>query len=106
MLYTSLAVVTLAASAAVPSFSNLLHLHPKSKPADDRVQVMLINPTTQFRDVKVDGHTYTLVGGHTLTIKAPVGTVIYRNSSAPFHPKGEVLASLTPEMNHQHIDVK
>ena len=106
MIYTSLAVAALVANAAIPSFTSLIHMHPKAKAADDRVQVLLINSSSQFRDVKVDGHNYTLNAGNTLSIKAPAGTVIYRNSYAPFHHRGDVLAALTPEMNRSHIDVK
>jgi hypothetical protein len=105
MIYTSLAVVALAASAAIPPFTNLIHLHPHDK-TDSRVTVLLVNKSDRFRDVKLDGHTYTVNVGSALSVKAPIGTVIYRDSAAPFHPKGEVLIAVKAGMDHQIVDVK
>jgi hypothetical protein len=100
MIYTSLALVMLA---AIPPFGNTVHMHPLAK--DGRVELTVVNHANQFRDVKVEGRSYEIPFGHSITIKAPVGTVVYRNSYAPSHKRGEVLVSLTPELNKTTMNI-
>jgi len=106
MIYTSLAVLALSASAAVSPLSKLVHLHPHSAQPDTRVSVTLHNDAPMFQDVKVDGHTYTVWSKQGLTIKAPAGTVVYADSSTGSHRRGEVLVTLTAQVDHQSIDLK
>ena len=94
MLYSSLAILALA----MPSLGNFLHLHPVRQP-DGRVQVTLVNRADRFRDIKVDGHSYELGLGQQITIKATAGTIVYRDSSAPLHERGEILVAMTPEIS-------
>ena len=105
MIYSSLAILAVAASAAMPPIGPIIHLHPHAK-VDDRVNVTLVNHSNYFRDVKIDGHIYELTAGRALSVKAPAGTLIYRASFVPFHTKGEVLVALTPDMDRQIVDVK
>jgi hypothetical protein len=105
MIYSSFALVALAAAAAIPPFGHHVPMHPV-KQADARVQVTLINHSIRFHNVKVDGHSYEVLAGHSITIKAPAGTVIYRDSAAFMHPRGEVLVALTPEWNGRVMELK
>lgn len=103
MIYTSLAVLALSASAAVSPLSSLVHLHPRTRPADTRVSLTLINSNPSFRDVQVDGHTYTVEPQHTLMIKAPAGTLVYAASRSLLHRRGDTLLEVTPTLNGQRV---
>ena len=105
MIYSSLAILAVAASATIPPFGNLFHMHPHAKP-DDRVSVIVVNHGKSFQDVSVDGHVYTITADSNICIKAPVGTIVYRATSRPYHPKGEVLLAMTPEANDQKVELK
>ena len=82
MIYSSLAVLALSASlvtsasAAVPSLNNLVHLHPRPARTDSRVVLTLYNSGQTFRDVKIDGKSYTEPPNHFLDLRAPEGTRI------------------------------
>jgi hypothetical protein len=104
MIYSSVAVLALAASAAIPPFHHI-HLHPQPQ-TDERVELTLINHSPRFNDVKVGGHSYEITPDHSLTIKAPVGTVVYQDSTSAYHRRGEVLVSLTPELNRTVMELK
>jgi hypothetical protein len=107
MIYSSLAVIALAASAVVPSASaapslgSLVHLHPHT--LDSRVNVSLVNKSYTFIDVKIKGETYTVRSHETLFVKAPAGTVVYSNSFMPNHKVGDALLSITPAINNTHV---
>ena len=100
MIYSSLAILALA----MPSLGTFLHLHPAAQ-QDGRIAVTLVNRGSSFRDIKVDGHTYELGTGRKMTIKAAPGTVVYRDSAAPFHKRGEVLVAMTPEISGTVITI-
>ena len=85
------------AGAKASPLGKLLHLHPGTKTQDTRITVHVFNQTGLFRDVKVDGHTYTLMPHHGLSITAPVGTPVYAASTGYAHRAGELLFTLTPE---------
>jgi hypothetical protein len=104
MIYSSVAILALAASAAIPPFSHI-HLHPQPQP-DGRVELTLVNHSARFHDVKVDGRSYEVNPAHSLVIKAPVGTVIYRDSASGAHRRGEALVSLTPDLNRSVMELK
>jgi hypothetical protein len=106
MIYTSLAVLALSASAAVSPLSKLVHLHPHSAQMDTRVSVTLHNDAPVFQDVKIDGHSYTVWAHQGLIVKAPAGTVVYADSSTGAHHRGDVLVTLTAQVNQQSIDLK
>jgi hypothetical protein len=107
MIYSSLAVLVLAASAlapsasAAPSLGSLVHLHPHT--ADARVNVSLVNKSYTFIDVKIQGETYTVRSHETLFVKAPVGTVVYSNSYMPRHKVGDALLNITPAVNNTNV---
>ena len=106
MIYTSLAVVAMSVSAAINPLSSLVHLHPRSPKSDHRIVVTLYNPSVTFRDLKIDGSIYTIHEHEQITIKAPVGTMIYTASRTPIHQRGDVMLELTPQLDHQRILVE
>ena len=106
MIYTSLAVLTLSASAAVSPLSKLVHLHPHSAQPDTRVTLTIHNSSPLFQDVKVEGHTYTVWSHHGLTIKAPAGTVIYADSFNGPRKRGDVIAQLDASLDKKAIELK
>ena len=103
MIYTSLAVLALSASAAVSPFSNLIHLHPHAASADTRVSVTLVNDSNAFRDVKVAGQVYTVLSHRAITIKAPIGTVVYAASKTLSYKRGDVMMEVNPKLDKQKI---
>ncbi len=105
MIYSSLAILAVAASAAIPPFGNLVHMHPHARP-DDRVSVLVVNHGKVFQDVSVAGHVYTITADSNIRIKAPAGTLVYRATPRPYHAKGEVLIAMTPAVNDQTIELK
>lgn len=106
MIYTSLAVLMLSASAAVSPLSKLVHMHPHMAHADSRVSFTIRNQAPIFQDVKVAGRSYTLQPHAGLTIKAPVGTVVYSDSSTGVHKRGEVVADVTPQLSNQIMELR
>jgi hypothetical protein len=105
MIYTSLAVLALSASAVVNPFTNLVHLHPRPAQADTRVALTLYNNGSSFQDVKIDGHFYTVSAHHTLEVKAPAGTVVYAGSRTASHQRGDAILEVTPKVNHQTLNI-
>jgi hypothetical protein len=99
MIYSSLAVLALSASAAVNPFTNLVHLHPKQAQTDTRVTVSLYNKGPMFCDV----NTYTVRSKGLLSIKAPAGTVIYADSRTMDHKRGDTILDITPNLNNQQV---
>lgn len=105
MIYTSLAVIALSASSAISPLSNFVHLHGKPVKTDTRITMTLVNKASLFRDVKVDNHTYTVMPLGTLSIKAPAGTKVYAESAMPFANRGDVLLEVTPQLDHQRVNL-
>ena len=105
MIYTSLAVLALSASAVVNPFTNLVHLHPRPAQADNRISLTLYNNTVGFRDVTIDGHTYTVLEHHTLQVKAPAGTVVYAGSRSPEYHRGDAILEVTPKVGNQTVNI-
>jgi hypothetical protein len=102
MFYSSLAVLALASSAALPPIATPVHFHPGAQ-KDTRVNVSLFNRTDTFRDVLIGGENYTVHPHELINIKAPVGTVIYVNSYMPRHHRGDALLSITPADNNTKV---
>lgn len=89
---------------ALPHFG--VHRHPTANSeTDGRVTLNLTNHGSLFRDVKVNGHVYTLLPHQSLVIKAPVGTPIYTESTGAMHRKGDLLFAVTPEMQHSTVSI-
>lgn len=105
MILSSLAVLALSASAAVPSLNNLVHLHPHTAPVDNRVVLTLCNTAHTFRDVKIDGEIYTVQPNQLLNLRAPEGTKVYAGSLSSHARRGDVLLEITPRLQHQKIDL-
>ncbi len=104
MIISSLALVLAAAMPVAPT-SNPIHLHPKVKVLDERVNFTLFNPTMSFRDVIMGGHTYTVESHHTLGVKAPAGTVVFVASPGRSHKRGEFLLEVRPQENNTRISL-
>ena len=103
MIYSSLAVLALSASAAINPFSHLVHMHPRSAQPDTRISIVLANKTLRFEDVRIGGQTYTVQADRTLHVKAPAGTVVYAASRTLNHRAGDVIVEITPKLNHQTV---
>jgi hypothetical protein len=106
MIYSSLAVLAMSASALINPFTNLVHLHPRPAQTDNRVNVTLINNGYTFQDVKIGDNVYTVMASHTLSIKAPAGTVVYAASATSGHHRGDPLLTVTPELKDHTVAIK
>ena len=105
MIYSSLAVLALSASAAITPVSNPMNTHPKSAAPDTRVNIVLHNTAVGFRDVRIGGQLYTVWPHKSLSIKAPAGTAIIAVSrTRSFHP-GDEIVEITPELDHHTVDI-
>ena len=105
MILASLALAAIVATAPASSLNNLVHLHGHTLP-DTRVSLRLVNQAPSFRDVKVDGHAYTIPAGQALRIKAPVGTLIYADSRTPAFHRGDVMLEVTPSLGDQNVNMR
>ena len=103
MIYTSLAVLAMSASAAISPLSNIIHFHPKATQPDTRVSVTLVNQARGFRDVNVGGHTYTVLSHQALEIKAPAGTLVYAGNPTPHFKRGDVVLEVAPQNDHTRV---
>jgi len=103
MIYSSLAVLAMSASAIVNPFSNLVHMHPRPAHPDTRITVTIYNKAAGFRDLKIDGQIYTVLSNQELLIKAPKGTLVYTNSTMLTHHRGDLILQITPELNNQSV---
>ena len=106
MIYTSLAVLAMSASVAVMPPTKFVHFHPHSAQPDTRVSLTIVNQGSLFQDVKIDGQQYTVQAHQGLTVKAPIGTVIFADSSTGALKRGAVVAAITPDMKDGLIELK
>ena len=96
-----------AASAAVASpLAGILHLHVHpASPPDGRVAFTVFNKSESFRDLRIDGKVYTVLSHRSLTIKAPVGTLIYAGSTMPLHRKNSVVLEVNRQLDDKTIEI-
>ena len=112
VLVSTIASFAIFASTAVASsnaqpLSHLFHLHPKvSALQDDRISVRLYNDRGNFKEVMVNGQSYTVLSHQVLHITAPVGTPVYVGANVPLHHRGDVLFTVAPEMQNQQIALR
>ena len=97
----ALSICTVASASAAVTTRNPRPTHAK----DTRVYVTLINQSTVFRDVKIEGHNYTMMPHELLAIKAPAGTVVYAASSFARIHRGDPVVALTPSLDHSRIAI-
>ncbi|MGB9418649.1 MAG: hypothetical protein WCB58_20215 [Acidobacteriaceae bacterium] len=97
----ALSACTVASAFAAGTNHDLRPTHKK----DGRVYVTLVNKSTLFRDVTIDGHKYTVLPDDLLTVKAPVGTVVYAASRYGKTHSGDPLVELVPSMDHSRISL-
>lgn len=97
------AVLAPVAPALASAISFPIHLHPRVHRVDDRVDLSLYNPSFNFREVKIDGHTYLVRAHRSIILKAPIGTAIYADSRTQTHRRGDVMLVVTPNLNKQQI---
>ncbi len=109
MIYTSLAVLAMSASAvasaAASPLPRMFHLHPRAKQVDDRVSLTLMNQSLMFRDLTVGGQTYTVNAKSRLSIKAPAGTLVYAGTTTLEHKRGDVVLEVSPKLNGQTVNI-
>jgi hypothetical protein len=106
MLYSSLAILALSASAAASPISGLFHLHAHMAMPSTRVELSLYNSSNMFRDVSIDGQSYTIGAHHSLTVAAKPGTLVVSDSNMGAHKRGEVLVDIEPKLKGQRIDIQ
>jgi hypothetical protein len=82
-----------------------IHRHPTTQTEDARVTVYLTNKSDIFTDIKVDGHVYTILPEHTITLTAPLGTLVYAESIGGAHRKGDLLFAVAPKMQRAHVSL-
>lgn len=96
------AICFASATCALASTTTSLH---KVHTPDTRISLTLVNKADQFRDVTIQGHTYTMGAHELLRIKAPAGTVVYAASTALKFHRGDVVVSLQPSLNDTTISL-
>ena len=69
-----------------------------TKTQEKRISVQVYNRGQTSQDLKVEGKVYTVPAHQTLTIKAPLGTAVYVDSTGSEYQKGEVLFTFMPAM--------
>ena len=106
MIYTSLAVIALSASAAVSPLSKLVHVHPHAAQMDSRISVTLHNQSNFFQDVLIGGRQYEVKPGRGLVVKAPAGTQVIADGPSAIHKRGEVVAEMSQAVDQTTIDLK
>ena len=100
----SLAVL-LVAGAMAPVAADAWQLGNKANPdrsatqtQEKRISVQVYNKGQTSQDLKVEGKVYTVPAHQTLTIKAPLGTAVYADSTGTEYQKGDVLFTFMPAM--------
>ena len=109
---TRIAALVLAAGAtastsayALPHFG--LHRHPGAAPAKDkRVTVLVRNDAFIFKDIKINGHVYTVEPHQFLTIQAPQGTEVYADSNGATYHRGDMLFEVSSAMKDAVVPLK
>lgn len=102
--YTLLALSFCFVASASASLWN--HNTHASRAKDGRVFVTLVNTGVTFRDVEIAGRSYTVMPHQVITVKAPVGTVVYSASSLGKIHRGDALMELTASMDKRHVEIK
>jgi hypothetical protein len=95
----ALSACTVVSASASGTNRDLRPTHAK----DQRVVVTLVNKSFTFRDVTVDGHRYTLMPNELLTVKGPVGTVVYAASAYGKTHRGDPLVGLEPQLDKSRV---
>jgi hypothetical protein len=98
----ALSICTAASAYAAGTNHETSPTHKK----DARVYVTLVNKASWFRDVQIDGRSYTVLPNELLTVKAPVGTVVYAGSEFGKYRRGDALVELTPSLDHSRVNIK
>jgi hypothetical protein len=108
----SLAIL-IAAGAIAPArayawpLGKLFHLHPAADKAQKAlVNVQFYNAGRMFQDVLVDGRIYTVKPHYYMTIQAQPGTAVFAASSTLGYRRGDVMFTISPEMNNKTIAFK
>jgi hypothetical protein len=97
----ALSACTVASASAAGTNHDLRPTHKK----DARVYITLVNKSSVFRDVSIDGHKYTVMPNDNLTVKGPTGTVVYAASRYGKVHTGDALVELVPSMDHSRISL-
>ena len=95
----ALSACTVASASAAGTNHDLRAPHTK----DTRVSVTLVNKSSVFRDVKIGGHSYTVLPNELLAVKAPAGTVVYAASSFGDYHRGDIMVELTSSLDHSRV---
>lgn len=96
----ALSICTVASASAAGTNHDI-----RQQKKDTRVFITLVNKSVVFRDVKIDGHVYTLQPHDLLTVKGPAGTCVYAASTFGKYHRGDTLVSLTPSLDHSRVSI-
>ena len=105
----SLAILILAGAIAPSTahawpLSKLFHLHPGTENSQKAsVSVQFYNAGRMFQDVLVAGQIYTVKPHEYLMIQAEPGTPVIAASSTLGYHRGDLMFSITPQMNKKTI---
>lgn len=102
----SFTVLALSVCSVASASAAVTTNHHSNHAKDGRVFVTLVNTGFTFYDLKVNGQTYTLQPHNVLTVKGPVGTVVYAASSFGKLHRGDVLLALTPGLDQSRITIR
>lgn len=84
-----------------------LHPHPDAVQAkDSRVTVQIRNDAFILKDIKINGHVYTVLSHQFLAITAPKGTDVYADSTGLNYRRGDLLFQVNPEMKDTIVALK
>ena len=84
-----------------------LHRHPDpAKASDPRVTVQIRNDASIFKDIKINGHVYTVLSHQFLAIRAPQGTDVYADSTGLNYHRGDLLFQMSPGMKDTIVALK
>ena len=97
------ATFLLSASLFSP-FHKVVRVDPL-KPADQRISFSLRNDSRSFHDLRIDGHTYTVPPKQGLTIKAPVGTIIYADSRFSTFQPGDTIVIVNASLQNARVEM-
>jgi hypothetical protein len=96
------ATLTPAAAYAFP-LGKALHLHPKDSAPDGRVTIQVRNEAPMFRDIKIEGRTYTILPHRGVLVTAPAGTQIFAASTAFGLHRGDLIATVASATENETL---
>jgi len=103
-------MIILSAALAITSllspFASFAHHKTPNAEKDTRVSLFIRNDSQTFHDLKIDGHSYSLLAHESIFVKAPVGTVIFADSRFGKFRAGDPLLTVSAALNDDHVGLQ